>query len=175
VTAHGHACGGTISAEYRSWRKMRERCLNPRNSNYEYYGGRGISVCERWNNFSCFLADMGPRPAGHTLDRIDGNKGYEPSNCRWATKVEQARNTSQNVWIELNGERRLLIDWSERLGISRQAIYHRVSRGVTDAAKLLAPMRKARSRNIAKLEKADLEKPADVLSTLTDDAEDFQR
>lgn len=71
---------------------MKKRCNNPKNHNYPYYGGRGIRVCERWNDFENFLADMGVRPEGTTLDRKNSNGNYEPDNCRWATKVEQRNN-----------------------------------------------------------------------------------
>lgn len=87
---HGHGHG---SPEYRSWLAMRRRCDYPSTPGYHNYGGRGITVCERWNNsFESFLADMGPRTAGRTLDRIDVNGNYEPGNCRWATGKEQYAN-----------------------------------------------------------------------------------
>lgn len=91
---HGHTVAGVYSLTYNSWRKMLERCSNPAAENYGYYGGRGIKVCERWrNSFAHFVEDMGERhTAAHTIDRIDGDGNYEPSNCRWATKSEQSLN-----------------------------------------------------------------------------------
>jgi FtsK/SpoIIIE family len=89
---HGHTARGKRSPTYNSWRKMRDRCLNPRSDQYADWGGRGITVCDRWAEFSNFLEDMGERPAGHTLDRIDVDGDYEPGNCRWATAAEQRAN-----------------------------------------------------------------------------------
>lgn len=81
-----------ISPTYRSWAMMKNRCLNPNAMDFAYYGGRGIRVCRSWLKFKNFLADMGSRPDGTTLDRKNNNKGYTPKNCRWATKQEQSRN-----------------------------------------------------------------------------------
>ena len=95
-TKHGHTRNdGYMSPEYNSWLSMKARCSNPKSVGYEHYGGRGITVCERWRySFTTFLGDMGPRPSlAHTLDRIDHNGNYEPSNCRWADRVTQSRNS----------------------------------------------------------------------------------
>lgn len=91
-TRHGHASYGKASRTYKSWRAMLDRCTNPNKDNYAQYGGRGIKVCANWTFFDNFLADMGERPEGRTLDRIDTDGNYEPENCRWATLAAQQRN-----------------------------------------------------------------------------------
>jgi hypothetical protein len=89
---HGHSLNGERTSAYHRWRGMRERCNYPKNKKYKYYGGRGITVCERWARFENFLEDMGEPPLGMTLDRKDNDGNYEPGNCRWATKGEQESN-----------------------------------------------------------------------------------
>lgn len=84
--------GGYKDPAYQSWKAMRSRCGDPNHDSWRYYGGRGIAVCARWGSFGDFLADMGPRPAGTSLDRINVNGGYELSNCRWATAEQQYEN-----------------------------------------------------------------------------------
>lgn len=89
--------GSWGSPTYRSWHMMLQRCTNPRNTHYAYYGGRGITVCERWLKFENFLADMGERPLGTSIDRIDVDGNYEPGNCRWATPKQQMNNRRRSV------------------------------------------------------------------------------
>lgn len=99
ATKHGHA--GKDSPTYISWRSMRDRCTNPLKDNYKWYGAIGVTICERWTIFENFLADMGERPSGMTLDRSDPHGNYEPSNCRWATALEQGRNKRKKVLTDL--------------------------------------------------------------------------
>jgi hypothetical protein len=87
------------SPEYVAWMHMRARCLKSNHPSYHRYGGRGITICDRWDNFANFVADMGPRPAGLEIDRINNDGNYEPGNCRWATRKQQMRNTSANRLI----------------------------------------------------------------------------
>lgn len=105
---------------------MKARCQNESNAGYANYGGRGITVCPEWESFVVFLADMGRCPEGKTLDRVNNELGYSKSNCRWATRSEQQRNTSRNVVITYQGETRTLEEWSEKLGINRTTLKYRL-------------------------------------------------
>jgi hypothetical protein len=123
--------GMSRTREYHIWAKLIQRCEDPNHRAFKYYGGRGITVCERWRSaFENFNSDMGPRPSSrYSVERKDNSRGYEPSNCVWATAKEQARNTRRNVWLEHNGRRMLAIDWAAHLGITRQAIEQRIKAG----------------------------------------------
>lgn len=111
--------GEINTKEYKAWKHAKDRCFNSNTKNYYRYGGRGITVCERWkNSFENFLSDMGYAPSiNHSIDRIDNNGNYEQNNCRWATWKQQHGNRSNNRWIEFNGEKRILADWARKLNI----------------------------------------------------------
>jgi len=130
-TTHGATVGGTTTPEFRTWCHIRSRCLNPNNKFYSDYGGRGITVCQRWlDAFENFLADMGPRPSvKHSIDRIDNDGNYEPGNCRWATISEQARNTRQNRNIEFNGSTVCVTDLARMHGIDPRTLTRRLDSG----------------------------------------------
>jgi len=121
---HGQSYTGT----YRSWRSMNNRCTNISDAHYPLWGGRGIKVCDRWKDFKNFYADMGDRPEGLTLNRINNDGDYEPSNCHWATQKEQQRNRRDNVWLTFNGETLNLTDWADRIGISKVTLCARLTR-----------------------------------------------
>lgn len=139
---HGHASGGKCSATYISWMSLFSRCYNPKDKRFIAYGGRGINVCERWReSFSNFLDDMGERPIGTSLDRIDPNGNYDPGNCRWATQKEQQRNRRNNVRVTINGETRCISEWLEVLGMPRSTLDKRRRAGFSLNTALTAPIR----------------------------------
>lgn len=124
--------GMSAREEYGIWNHMRQRCHNPKNDRYASYGGRGIKVCDRWReSFENFYADMGPRPPGAQLDRVDNDKGYSPENCRWATRKEQQNNTRANRIVEFNGERRTIAEWASLRGLPYARVQTRLHRGWT--------------------------------------------
>lgn len=127
--------GKTKTVTFGRWRGMITRCENHRVSEYPLYGGRGISVCARWRqSFVAFLEDMGEAPKGMSLDRIDVNGNYEPSNCRWATAVEQANNRRSTRYVIVGGERMCTRDAAVRFGVPAQMIRYRLDRGWSDEA-----------------------------------------
>lgn len=122
---------------YAIWLALRDRCNNPRNKNYFRYGGRGIQVCERWNNFENFLADMGDRPSPkHSIDRQDNDGNYSPENCWWVLSETQGNNKRNNRHLTLNGVTKTVMQWSRESGIHHDAIYGRLRAGATDAEAL---------------------------------------
>lgn len=145
-------------SEYGTWQHLRARCFDEKDDKYRIYGARGITVCERWSEFENFLADMGPKPTPrHTIERKDVNGNYEPDNCRWATRAEQARNLRRTVYVEHNGERRLLIDVADGLGLNRQMVYGRLKNGwsLEDALTIpVRPKKKNRRRRKKKVVRA---------------------
>jgi hypothetical protein len=117
----------TDTATFKTWMGMNIRCHQPTAGNYKRYGGKGITVCDRWRtSFENFLADMGERPEGGTIDRIDNAKGYSPENCRWATPKEQCFNRGTTNQITYNGETLCLSDWARRLNITSFALKSRI-------------------------------------------------
>lgn len=128
---HGATAGRQIHPLYSGWLKMRSRCRNPNDPHYEYYGGRGITICDRWfDHFMCFVEDMGPKPSPeYTVDRIDNSRGYSPDNCRWADKLTQAQNTRHNHILTVRGERMVLAEVARRAGVRESVIRQRIQRG----------------------------------------------
>jgi hypothetical protein len=110
---------------------MIARCHNPRHSGFRRYGARGISVCPRWRaSFTAFSDDIGKRPSpDHSVDRVDNNGDYEPSNCRWASLEEQAQNRSNTRWITIDGRTQCLSAWAREMGLNAQTIHERLQRG----------------------------------------------
>jgi hypothetical protein len=122
--------GMSETAEYRSWCKMKARCYDRNDKRYQNYGGRGIAVCSRWrNSFENFFEDMGPRPEGYSLERIDNDGIYEPSNCIWVPIENQSRNRSTVRWIEFKGKRMSIADWSREMDIGFATLRFRLDHG----------------------------------------------
>ena len=132
IAALNRTHGRSSDAEFGVWMTMKTRCCNRKFPQYDDYGGRGISVCERWkNSFSHFLADMGSRPsASHSIERADVNGNYEPANCTWATKITQANNARSNVRVTHNGRTMTCTQWSREVGVSDVTIRSRAHKGL---------------------------------------------
>lgn len=117
---------------YYIWSSMKDRCRNPNSSGWERYGGRGISVCEEWNDFKTFVRDMGERPSkAHTLDRIDNNLGYSKENCRWATNLEQQRNQERTRRVAIEGVEYLVCELHHLSGLKHDTIVMRAAKGMS--------------------------------------------
>jgi len=133
--------GQSKTPTYRSWTAMKFRCLNSNHIAYPQYGGRGITVCQRWLRFENFLADMGERPVDMTLDRINVDGDYCAENCRWAYPKDQSRNRRNNHLLTFNGQRRTITEWSEISGIKKTTIRERLNRGWTTKQALCHSMK----------------------------------
>jgi hypothetical protein len=121
---------------------MRQRCENHNSTNYKRYGGIGITVCEQWSDFDAFLKDMGPRPVGHSLERVNNEIGYSPENCIWATPRQQSNNTRKNVRVSWNGETLTIAEWARRAGLCPGTLRKRVIEGGwTMGAAISTPVR----------------------------------
>ena len=137
---HGHTKGTKPTRTYKIWTGMKQRCHTKSTTSYKWYGARGISVCERWQEFSAFLEDMGEAPKGMTLDRIDNAGNYEPTNCRWVDIFAQANNRRQNYRLITHDGLTLGVrQWEKRLGLSGGALWHRIKNGWPIATALSAP------------------------------------
>lgn len=135
VTRHGKS----RTAVHRIWSGMLARCTDRNSPNWIFYGGRGIAVCERWRTFENFLADMGEPPQGKTLDRRDNDLGYCKDNCRWATRLEQARNRRSNVVVTINGRSLSVSEWSGETGVPVATILGRIRRGTDPVEAVCTP------------------------------------
>lgn len=133
---HGHTKNRKQSKTYKSWDSMIQRCTNKNTENYEYYGGRGITICDRWlepdgQGFLNFLEDMGEKPEGKSLDRVDNNlliEGYSPNNCCWSTRKEQANNRRNDLIITFDNRTQHLIDWANEFCIPYDTLWKRIYR-----------------------------------------------
>jgi hypothetical protein len=153
MSSHTTSCGcrrnrgrpATHTVERVLWCAIKQRCHNPNNRAFRYYGERGIVMCESWrDSFDSFIADMGSRPSnGHSIDRIDNDGPYAPWNCRWATRTEQARNKRNNVILTHSGQSLGIVEWSVKTGISKATIYRRKKLGWSDEKALTTAVRRS--------------------------------
>ena len=123
LTKHGLSKSPT----YKIWTAIKQRCNNPKDKGFKNYGGRGISVCERWNSFENFIEDMGEIQEGLSIERKDNNKGYSLENCIWASRLVQNRNTRRNRNITYHGKEKCLSDWAQTLGVNKETLTYRLN------------------------------------------------
>lgn len=127
--------------EYQAWKRIRGRCGDINDKSYPNYGGRGIQICERWDSFENFFDDMGPRPSPvHSIDRIDNNGNYDPSNCRWATQTVQQNNKRSNRLFTRDGRTQTITEWCREFGIAPQIVWCRLRRGWDTSDALTLPL-----------------------------------
>lgn len=136
-------------AEYKTWANLWQRCQNPNHISFKWYGAKGVKVCKRWKRFENFLADMGPRPEGHSIDRKNNRLGYFPSNCRWATEVVQQNNRKSNRLLTFRGVTQSCAMWDRTMGLRIYTISGRLFRGFTVERAITEPINPNRQRNAA--------------------------
>lgn len=148
-----HGYHNTQGTAYKPWEALLSRCRNPNNRQYHNYGGRGIKVCDRWQEpngqgFMNFLEDMGDRPSpAHSIDRIDVNGHYEPGNCRWVLFDVQCRNKRCNKWVTYKGETKIISDWAKELGINGGTLYERIYyKGMSPEEAFAMPIQKGKNK-----------------------------
>ena len=137
--------GMSHTPTYNVWKGIRTRCYNPNHISYKYYGAKGVIVCKRWlSSFDNFLEDMGKKPKGKSIDRIDSNGDYEPSNCHWATIDEQNNNMSTNVFVKINDKTKTIAEWARYYGKNKAAVYSRIRRGWNPVDAITKPLIRSR-------------------------------
>ena len=131
LVRHGHSksVNHPSSLTYKAWLNMKQRCLCKTHNTYRFYGSRGVTICDRWMTFDSFLEDMGERQPGESLDRINNTGNYEPSNCRWGTSKQQARNRRSNRFLTYDGKTLTIQEWTEVMGLGNGNIYYRLRLG----------------------------------------------
>ena len=147
--------GYSKTRAHSTWTAIHQRCNNPSNKYYAYYGGRGITVCPEWDTFEQFLADMGEAPEGLTLDRRDNDKGYSKDNCRWATKKQQVRNRRVSNPYTFQGKTQGLADWADEKGLPYKVVWFRYTNMGWREDKLFSPVRKMSPRKSRRLPNAE--------------------
>lgn len=136
--------GKTNTPTFTAWVNMKQRCTNPKHKSYHRYGGRGITICERWlSSFEAFLEDMGEKPDGAQLDREDNTRGYTPDNCRWVTPEQNSNNREVCRFIEYMGKRQTIAQWAREIGCSRQALRFRIEQEWSPEEALTTPFNKS--------------------------------
>jgi len=143
--------GSTNTPEWRIWTSLKGRCQNPKNKDYDRYGGRGITIHDSWNSFKTFISDMGLKPTSKsTIERIRNNEGYGPENCIWASMLEQANNRRSNLLLKVNGEVKTCAQWARIVGVLPGLISNRIKDGWNHERSVLTPPRNKRPNGQAK-------------------------
>lgn len=142
MTRYKH--GKSHSQTYGVWSTMKARCQNPNVLAWKNYGGRGIAVCERWQDFANFFEDMGDPPPGMTLDRIDNDGDYSPENCRWTSRRTQSLNRRAARMVTVRGQTKTVSEWADEVGLNFQTLWRRLDSGWDPEAAVMTPLVKNR-------------------------------